>query len=166
MFDSDKKFSKSFRNTENKKSVNFLPVSHIHFLGVRQGKNSDCSPLYCTHDCILSYILYTTVNIFPFIPLFVSDLRQVGRFHWVLRIPPLIKLTANIYTCIYITDILRKGVLKGNFAIFYMLAKYVPDDIKYIFTKFYRHISTNNEANRKFVILISNFFMGCDVLAR
>jgi hypothetical protein len=58
-------------------------------------------------------------------------------------------------------------MLKGNFAIFYMLAKYVPGDIKYIFTKFYRHISTNNEANRKFVIfLISNFFMGCDVLAR
>jgi hypothetical protein len=26
--------------------------------------------------------------------------------------------------------------LKGNFAIFYMLAKYVPGDIKYIFTKF------------------------------
>ena len=49
------------------------------------------------------------------------------------------------------------AVLKGNFAIFYMLAKYVPGDIKYIFTKFYRHISTNNEANRKFVILISNF---------
>ena len=47
--------------------------------------------------------------------------------------------------------------LKGNFAIFYMLAKYVPGDIKYIFTKFYRHISTNNEANRKFVILVSNF---------
>jgi hypothetical protein len=47
--------------------------------------------------------------------------------------------------------------LKGNFAIFYMLAKYVPGDIKYIFTKFYWHISTNNEANRKFVILISNF---------
>ena len=41
--------------------------------------------------------------------------------------------------------------LKGNFASFYMLAKYVPGDIKYIFTKFYRHISTNNEANRKFV---------------
>jgi hypothetical protein len=41
--------------------------------------------------------------------------------------------------------------LKGNFAIFYMLAKYVSGDIKYIFTKFYRHIS----ANRKFVILIS-----------
>jgi hypothetical protein len=57
-------------------------------------------------------------------------------------------------------------LLKGNFVIFYMLAKYVPDDIKYIFTKFYRHMSTNNEANRKFVILISNFFMGCDVLAR
>ena len=37
----------------------------------------------------------------------------------------------------------------GNFAIFYMLAKYVPGDIKYIFTKFYRHISTNNEANRR-----------------
>ena len=37
--------------------------------------------------------------------------------------------------------------LKGNFTIFYMLAKYVPGDIKYIFTKFYRHISTNNEAN-------------------
>jgi hypothetical protein len=34
-----------------------------------------------------------------------------------------------------------------------MLVKYVPGDIKYIFTKFYRHISTNNEANRKFVIL-------------
>ena len=47
--------------------------------------------------------------------------------------------------------------LKGNFAIFYMLTKYVPGDIKYIFTKLYRHISTNNEANRKFVILISNF---------
>ena len=47
--------------------------------------------------------------------------------------------------------------LKGNFAIFYMLAKYVPGDIKYIFTKFYRHISTNNEANRKFVFLIYNF---------
>ena len=56
--------------------------------------------------------------------------------------------------------------LKGNFAIFYMLAKYVPSDMKYIFTKFYRHISTNNLANRKFVILISNLFMGCDVLAR
>ena len=51
----------------------------------------------------------------------------------------------------------NQSLLKGNFAIFYMLAKYVPDDIKYIFTKFYRHISTNNEANRKFVILISNF---------
>ena len=56
--------------------------------------------------------------------------------------------------------------LKGNFAIFYMLAKYVPGDIKYTFIKFYRHISTNNEANRKFVTLISNFFMGCDALAR
>ena len=56
--------------------------------------------------------------------------------------------------------------VKGKLRVFYMLAKYVPDDIKYIFTKFYRHISTNNEANRKFVILISNFFMGCDVLAR
>jgi hypothetical protein len=40
-----------------------------------------------------------------------------------------------------------------------MLAKYVPGDIKYIFTKFYRHISTNNEANRKFVISISNFLI-------
>jgi hypothetical protein len=47
-----------------------------------------------------------------------------------------------------------KGKLRDSF---YMLAKYVPGDIKYIFTKFYRHISTNNEANRKFVILISNF---------
>ena len=62
--------------------------------------------------------------------------------------------------------ILQTKYLKGNFAIFYILAKYVPGDIKYIFTKFHRHISTNNEANRKFVILISNFFMGCDVLAR
>ena len=52
--------------------------------------------------------------------------------------------------------------LKGNFAIFYMLAKYVPGDIKYIFTKFYRHISTNNEANRKFVI----FQLACDVLSQ
>ena len=49
------------------------------------------------------------------------------------------------------------NVLNGNFAIFYMLAKYVPGDIKYIFTKFYRHISTNNEVIRKFLILISNF---------
>jgi hypothetical protein len=48
--------------------------------------------------------------------------------------------------------------LKGNFTIFYMLAKYVPGDIKYIFTKFYQHISTNNEANRKFVILIGCVF--------
>jgi hypothetical protein len=39
----------------------------------------------------------------------------------------------------------------------FALAKYVPGDIKYIFTKFDRYISTNNEANRKFVILISNF---------
>jgi hypothetical protein len=52
------------------------------------------------------------------------------------------------------------ATLKENFAIFYMLAKYVPGDIKYIFTKFYRHISTNNEANRKFVILICNFVYG------
>jgi hypothetical protein len=37
--------------------------------------------------------------------------------------------------------------LKGNFAIFYMLAKYVPGDIKYIFTKFYRQ-------NRKAKIVI------------
>ena len=47
--------------------------------------------------------------------------------------------------------------LKGSFTIFYMLDKYVLGDIKYIFTKFYRHFSTNNEANRKFVILISFF---------
>jgi hypothetical protein len=45
-----------------------------------------------------------------------------------------------------------------------MLAKYVPGDIKYIFTKFYQHISIDNEANRKFVILFS--FMSCDVLTR
>jgi hypothetical protein len=46
--------------------------------------------------------------------------------------------------------------LKGKLRdFFYMLAKYVPDDTKYIFTKFYRHISTNQEANRKFVISIS-----------
>ena len=50
------------------------------------------------------------------------------------------------------------GWLKGNFAIFYMLAKYVPGDKIHIFTEFYQHISTNNKANRKFVI----FFMGCD----
>jgi hypothetical protein len=36
-----------------------------------------------------------------------------------------------------ITEILLKVALKGNFVIFYMLAKYVPGDIKYIFTKFY-----------------------------
>ena len=29
---------------------------------------------------------------------FVSDLRQVGGFLWVLRFPPLIKLTATIYS--------------------------------------------------------------------
>jgi hypothetical protein len=58
----------------------------------------------------------------------------------------------------------NKETLKGNFEIFYMLAKYVPGDTKYIFTKFLRHISTNNEANRKFVILISNFSIRCDVL--
>jgi hypothetical protein len=40
----------------------------------------------------------------------------------------------------------------------YMLAKYVPGDIKYIFTKFYRHISTNNEANRKSQICNFNFY--------
>ena len=50
--------------------------------------------------------------------------------------------------------------LKGNFVIFYMLVKYVPGDIKYIFTKFYQHISTNKEVNRTFVILISIFFIG------
>ena len=47
-----------------------------------------------------------------------------------------------------------KGKLRD---FFYMLAKYVPGNMKYIFTNFYRHSSTNNEANRKFVILISNF---------
>jgi hypothetical protein len=45
--------------------------------------------------------------------------------------------------------------LKGNFVIFYMLVKYVPGDIKYIFTKFYQHISTNKEVNRTFVISVS-----------
>jgi hypothetical protein len=50
-------------------------------------------------------------------------------------------------------------IIKGKFVIFYMLAKYVPGDIKYIFTKIYRHISTNNEVNRKFVILISNKYV-------
>ena len=64
------------------------------------------------------------------------------------------KLNQNCHTGITFH---QKHGLKGNFAIFYMLAKYVPGDIKYIITKFYRHISTNNEANRKFVILISNF---------
>jgi hypothetical protein len=52
-------------------------------------------------------------------------------------------------------------MVKGKVRDFYMLAKYVPGDIKYIFTKFYRHISTINEANRKFAIFPS----GCDVLA-
>jgi hypothetical protein len=78
----------------------------------------------------------------------------------------MIKLTETIIY-VFITKDGHVGItLRGNFTIFYMLAKYVPGDIKYIFTKFYRHISTNNEANRKFVILISNFFMGRDVLAR
>jgi len=36
-------------------------------------------------------------------------------------------------------------MVKGKVWDFYMLAKYVPGDIKYIFTKFYRHISTNND---------------------
>ena len=69
---------------------------------------------------------------------------------------------------VYISQLMRysRACLERNFAIFYMSANYVPGDIKYILTKFYRHISTNNEANRKFVILISNFLMGCDVLAR
>jgi hypothetical protein len=42
---------------------------------------------------------------------------------------------------------------------YFSIFKYVPGDIKYIFTKIYQHISTNNEANRKFVILISIFFI-------
>jgi hypothetical protein len=62
----------------------------------------------------------------------MDNLNMTGRwFLWVLWFPPPMEL--------------------------YMLAKYVPGDIKYIFTKCYRHISTNIEANRKFVILISNF---------
>ena len=44
--------------------------------------------------------------------------------------------------------------LKGNFAIFYMLAKYVPGDIKYIFTKFYWHISTDLINNKNWVTLL------------
>jgi hypothetical protein len=48
-----------------------------------------------------------------------------------------------------------KGKLRD---FFYMLAKYIPGDIKYIFTKFYRHISTNNEANRKSQICNFNFY--------
>jgi hypothetical protein len=31
----------------------------------------------------------------------VSDLRQVGGFHWVLRFPPPIKLTATIYSWVW-----------------------------------------------------------------
>jgi hypothetical protein len=62
----------------------------------------------------------------------MDNLNMTGRmFLWVLWFPPPMEL--------------------------YMLAIYVPGDIKYIFTKCYRHISTNIEANRKFVILISNF---------
>ena len=68
-----------------------------------------------------------------------------------------IRVVLSIFALLY---------LKGKLRDFYMLAKYVPGDIKYIFTKLNRHISTNNEANRKFVILISDLFMGCDVLAR
>jgi hypothetical protein len=63
----------------------------------------------------------------------------------------MLNVIQNIYKDIKSNIIFNKCKLKGNFAIFYMLAKYVPGDIKYIFTKFYRHISTNNEANRKFV---------------
>jgi hypothetical protein len=81
---------------------------------------------------------------------------QTQKFHTFAR------YTKFLFWIIFLCDCF----LKGNFVIFYMLAKYVPGDIKYIFTKFYQHISTNNEANRKFVILISNFFMGCDVLAQ
>jgi branched-subunit amino acid transport protein AzlD len=43
--------------------------------------------------------------------------------------------------------------------IFYMLAKYVPGDIKYIFTKFYRHISTNNEANHPWWNCCLSYFL-------
>jgi hypothetical protein len=32
-------------------------------------------------------------------------------------------------------------ILKGNFAIFYMLAKYVPGDIKYIFIDLFPQIT-------------------------
>ena len=72
----------------------------------------------------------------------------------------------NIYTCSvhWKKKNLKEKVhfiVKGKLRdFFYMLAKYVPGDIKYIFTKFYRHIFTSNEANRKFVILISNFSIG------
>jgi hypothetical protein len=55
---------------------------------------------------------------------------------------PRSKETSAIKPALVTTSI--KGKLRD---FFYMLAKYVPSDIKYIFTKFYRHISTNNEAN-------------------
>ena len=82
---------------------------------------------------------------------------------YVILVWPLINLVYSIHnnpSIVAYLIFMSYFNLKGNFAIFYMLAKYVPGDIKYIFTKFYRHISTNNEANRKFVILISNFFHG------
>jgi hypothetical protein len=34
-----------------------------------------------------------------------------------------------------------------------MLAKYVPGDIKYIFAKFYRHISTSNFVGEEIINL-------------
>jgi hypothetical protein len=57
------------------------------------------------------------------------------------------------------------SLLKGNFAIFYMLAKYVPGDIKYIFKKFYRHISTNNDISYQSVVspdIMLLQFISCD----
>ena len=81
----------------------------------------------------------------------------VFNFKRIIYVPLSSDMSLLSYTK-YLSILNSRGViLKGNFAIFYMLVKYVPGDIKYIFTKFYRHISTNNKANRKFVILISIF---------
>lgn len=62
MFDSDNtKFSKSFRHTENKNVDNFSPG----LTKVRQGNNSDSSPLYCTRFYIFIHIIYNS-EYFPF----------------------------------------------------------------------------------------------------
>jgi hypothetical protein len=81
-FNSDKESLKSFRKGENKMRYRISPCL-TQDRGVRQGQIWLFTKLYWTHYFMLSYILYTTFNIFPFMPLVFFSVRQtVSKALW------------------------------------------------------------------------------------